>query len=283
MNSIREIEKINQQELERGISGTPASWHAQYANSAWCYVGNLDHQLTEGDLICIMSQYGEIEDVHLVREEDTGKSRGFGFIKYEDSRSCVLAVDNFVGAQILGRSLRVDHVEQYRLPKKLQEQEEARGSGNHQEQQTGEAGHAYKGMELENHYNVKEGVDLFAPTSTTSEKSKNDHDTDVDKEQEERQKRKEERRRKREEKEERRRRREEKKRRKRAHGYGDEDNSDDGQKKSGTSSDTDNSRSEKERHRRHKRERHGHDHDRLRRKKEETNKSKKRRRDESDE
>jgi hypothetical protein len=51
MNTIREIEKINQQELERGIAGTPASWHAQYANSAWCYVGNLDHQLTEGDVL----------------------------------------------------------------------------------------------------------------------------------------------------------------------------------------------------------------------------------------
>ena len=51
MNTVREIEKINQQELERGIAGTPASWHAQYANSAWCYVGNLDHELTEGDVL----------------------------------------------------------------------------------------------------------------------------------------------------------------------------------------------------------------------------------------
>ena len=51
MNTIREIAKINEQELERGIAGTPASWHAQYANSAWCYVGNLDHELTEGDVL----------------------------------------------------------------------------------------------------------------------------------------------------------------------------------------------------------------------------------------
>jgi RNA recognition motif-containing protein len=41
-----------------------------------------------------------VEDIHLSREEDTGKSRGFAFVKYEDSRSCVLAVDNFVGAQV---------------------------------------------------------------------------------------------------------------------------------------------------------------------------------------
>jgi RNA-binding motif X-linked protein 2 len=46
-----------------------------------------------------MSQFGEIEDIHLVREEDTGKSRGFAFLKYEDARSCVLAVDNFIGVK----------------------------------------------------------------------------------------------------------------------------------------------------------------------------------------
>lgn len=100
MNTVREIQRINDQELERGIAGTSASWHAQYAKSAWVFVGNLDHSLSEGDLICVMSQYGEIEDLHLVREEETGKSRGFAFCKYEDARSCVLAVDNFIGIEV---------------------------------------------------------------------------------------------------------------------------------------------------------------------------------------
>ena len=152
MNTIREIEKINQQELDRDIAGTSASWHSQFANSAWVYVGNLDHQLTEGDVLCVMSQYGEVEDIHLVREEDTGKSRGFAFLKYEDSRSCILAVDNFCGMKVLGRSIRVDHVEQYRLPKKLQEEEASRTEGS--VNTDGGAGHAYKGIELENKYNV---------------------------------------------------------------------------------------------------------------------------------
>jgi RNA-binding motif protein, X-linked 2 len=209
MNTIREIEKINEQELERGIAGTPASWHAQYANSAWCYVGNLDHALTEGDVICIMSQFGEIDDIHLVREEDTGKSRGFGFVKYEDARSCVLAVDNLIGSQILGRSLRIDHVEHYRLPKKLQEQEEEKGKN----QRLGEAGHAYEGVELENQYNVKQGVDLFAPVSQ-NEKGVDEPGSGTEDEKEAKRRRKEERQRKREEKEERRRRKEEKRERK---------------------------------------------------------------------
>jgi hypothetical protein len=60
MNMIREIEKINQEELDRGIAGTSASWHAQYEKAPWVYVGNLDHELTEGDVLSVMSQFGEV-------------------------------------------------------------------------------------------------------------------------------------------------------------------------------------------------------------------------------
>ena len=100
MNTIREVQQINDRELELGIAGTSASWHAQYSQSAWVYVGNVDVQLSEGDLLCVLSQYGEIEDLNLARHEDTGKSRGFAFCKYEDARSCVLAVDNLCGVEV---------------------------------------------------------------------------------------------------------------------------------------------------------------------------------------
>lgn len=55
-----------------------------------------------------LPQYGEIVDVNLVREEETGKSKGFAFVAYEDQRSTNLAVDNLNGAQILGRTIRVE-------------------------------------------------------------------------------------------------------------------------------------------------------------------------------
>lgn len=106
-----------------------------------------------------MSQYGEIEDINLVRDENSGKSKGFCFLKYEDARSCVLAVDNLSGAEVCGRSLRVDHVENYRLPKHLQEQEDGK------QQPTG-PGHAYSGQEFENEFSLLRGQDLFAPVST---------------------------------------------------------------------------------------------------------------------
>jgi RNA-binding motif X-linked protein 2 len=108
MNKIREIEKLNEQELEAGVS-IKGSWHNDYNDTAYIYIGGLPYNLTEGDILAIFSQYGNPVHLNLVRDKETGKSKGFAFLKYEDQRSTVLAVDNFNGTQILGRPIRVDH------------------------------------------------------------------------------------------------------------------------------------------------------------------------------
>ena len=56
-------------------------------------------------------------DVNLPRDKNTGKTKGFGFLMYEDQRSTVLAVDNLNGAKVLERTLRVDHVKNYKQPR----------------------------------------------------------------------------------------------------------------------------------------------------------------------
>ena len=61
-------------------------------------------------MVTIFSQFGEPVHINLVRDKETGKSRGFAFLKYEDQRSTDLAVDNLSGATVLGRLLRVDHM-----------------------------------------------------------------------------------------------------------------------------------------------------------------------------
>lgn len=91
------------------FSPPEASWHADYRDTAYVYIGGLPFDLSEGDIVTIFSQYGEPVHVNLVRDKETGKSRGFAFLKYEDQRSTDLAVDNLGGATVLGRMLRVDH------------------------------------------------------------------------------------------------------------------------------------------------------------------------------
>ncbi|KAE8152031.1 hypothetical protein BDV25DRAFT_79270 [Aspergillus avenaceus] len=109
MNAIRQIQSLNKRELENAVP-PEASWHADYRDTAYVYVGGLPYDLSEGDIVTIFSQYGEPVHVNLVRDKETGKSRGFAFLKYEDQRSTDLAVDNLGGATVLGRMLRVDHV-----------------------------------------------------------------------------------------------------------------------------------------------------------------------------
>lgn len=133
---VQEIQRINELEL---ASGSTASWHdqvsivhvhlpttsplppgtnedslLQYKDSAYIYVGGLAPVLTEGDVITIFSQYGEVVDISLPRDQATQKTKGFAFLMYADQRSTVLAVDNLGGAKVLDRTLRVDHVKDYK-------------------------------------------------------------------------------------------------------------------------------------------------------------------------
>ncbi|KAL9085175.1 MAG: hypothetical protein Q9165_007706 [Trypethelium subeluteriae] len=108
MNTVRSIQALNARELEAGTA-PEASWHRDFADTAYIFIGGLPFDLSEGDIITIFSQYGEPTHIHLARDKETGKSKGFAFLKYEDQRSTDLAVDNMGGAQLMGRTLRVDH------------------------------------------------------------------------------------------------------------------------------------------------------------------------------
>lgn len=124
LTKIRLLNDLNDRELRMGIVGTKASWHDQYKESAWIYAGGIPYELTEGDIICVFSQYGEVVNINLVRDKKTGKSKGFAFVCYEDQRSSVLAVDNLNGGKIKGRQIRVDHVLNYKPPKDDEEADE---------------------------------------------------------------------------------------------------------------------------------------------------------------
>ncbi|KXT02910.1 hypothetical protein AC578_1822 [Pseudocercospora eumusae] len=127
MQSIRQIERLNQTELDKCIPPN-ASWHTDYRDTAYVYIGGLPFELSEGDILTIFSQYGNPVHINLVRDKDTGKSRGFCFLKYEDQRSCDLAVDNLSGAGVMGRVISVDHA---RYKKK---EGEIEGIGDEQEE-----------------------------------------------------------------------------------------------------------------------------------------------------
>ncbi|XP_069842337.1 RNA-binding motif protein, X-linked 2 [Dendropsophus ebraccatus] len=123
LTKVKLINELNAREAKLGVKDS-VSWHQDYKDSAWIFMGGLPYELTEGDVICVFSQYGEIVNINLVRDKVTGRSRGFCFLCYEDQRSTVLAVDNFNGIKLKGRTIRVDHVSNYRPPKDGEEVDE---------------------------------------------------------------------------------------------------------------------------------------------------------------
>ncbi|MCJ1278130.1 hypothetical protein MMC21_005945 [Puttea exsequens] len=123
MNAIRSIQALNARELALATPPS-ASWHADYRDTAYVYIGGLPFDISEGDILTIFSQYGEPTYLNLMRDKQSGKSKGFAWLKYEDQRSTDLAVDNLGGANVLGRVLRVDHARYQRKDGEEEEEKE---------------------------------------------------------------------------------------------------------------------------------------------------------------
>lgn len=170
MNNIRAISSIIEKELASGVyGGVPSSWHSKYDSSPWVYVGGLPYELTEGDIICVMSQWGEIDDFNLVRDKETNKSLGYAFVKYEDQRSTILAVDNFNGMKLLERTIRCDHVDKYRLSKSIREKEEKKLEDGIDAPLLG-SGYAYADQELANDFSLGKGMNLWQDRTSSKRK-----------------------------------------------------------------------------------------------------------------
>ncbi|MAQ64423.1 MAG: RNA-binding protein [Rickettsiales bacterium] len=71
------------------------------------YVGNLDYQMSDEDLKSEFSSYGEIQDVIIIKDHETGRSKGFGFVTFAEESALEKALE-LDGQEIKGRQLRVN-------------------------------------------------------------------------------------------------------------------------------------------------------------------------------
>ncbi len=72
------------------------------------YVGNLPFNTTEADLRELFEQHGAVASVNVIVDRETGRSRGFGFVEYDDSSMAEKAQRALDGQDFGGRSLRVN-------------------------------------------------------------------------------------------------------------------------------------------------------------------------------
>ncbi|XP_054452202.1 cold inducible RNA binding protein a isoform X2 [Anoplopoma fimbria] len=72
------------------------------------FIGGLSFETNEESLAAAFGKYGTIEKVDVIRDKETGKSRGFGFVKYDNSEDAKDALEGMNGKTLDGRSIRVD-------------------------------------------------------------------------------------------------------------------------------------------------------------------------------
>ena len=72
------------------------------------YVGNLSFESTENDLQDLFEKHGAVNEVRLMMDRMTGKSRGFAFVTMNDDTQAKAAISALNGHELNGRALNVN-------------------------------------------------------------------------------------------------------------------------------------------------------------------------------
>ena len=76
------------------------------------YVGNLSFNSTKESIQAAFSSSGNVSEVHLVVDRDSGQSRGFAFVTMSSAQEAQAAIGAMNGANLDGRALRVNEAEE---------------------------------------------------------------------------------------------------------------------------------------------------------------------------
>ena len=79
--------------------------------SSKVFVGNLDFNATRNDVQTLFAEVGEVRDVFLPTDRESGRPRGFAFVEYASEEDAAKAIEKFNGYQFSGRALRVNAAE----------------------------------------------------------------------------------------------------------------------------------------------------------------------------
>ena len=73
------------------------------------FVGGMSFNTTEEGLREAFGAFGPVAEIQIITDRDTGRSRGFGFVSFASDGDAQKALEQMNGAQLDGRTLRVDH------------------------------------------------------------------------------------------------------------------------------------------------------------------------------
>lgn len=76
------------------------------------YVGNLSWTMTEDDLRNLFEQYGTVSSIKIVKDRETGRSKGFGFVEMENDTEAQNALSSLYDKEILGRKIVINEAQE---------------------------------------------------------------------------------------------------------------------------------------------------------------------------
>ncbi|KAF4125839.1 RNA-binding protein 39 [Geosmithia morbida] len=100
------IVQVTEAEKNRQARTTDSGNHPNSIPFHRLYVGNIHFNVTEHDLQAVFEPFGELEFVQL-QKDDTGRSRGYGFVQFRDAGQAREALEKMNGFDLAGRPIRV--------------------------------------------------------------------------------------------------------------------------------------------------------------------------------
>jgi len=106
VNDNFEMVPLPDPDKERISQNIKEGKHPGFVGDAKLYVGNIAFECHENDLMEVFSEFGDVGEISLVRDEE-GRNRGFGFITMRTKEDADKAIEKLDGIEIRGRKLTV--------------------------------------------------------------------------------------------------------------------------------------------------------------------------------
>jgi RNA recognition motif-containing protein len=75
------------------------------------YVGNLSYRTTEEELRALFEAYGDVAEVRVITDRETGRSRGFAFVEMANEAEARAAIEGLNEKEHMGRALRINEAQ----------------------------------------------------------------------------------------------------------------------------------------------------------------------------
>ncbi len=90
------------------------------------FVGNLSYNVTEGDLRQAFEAFGQVASAIVIKDEQSGRSKGFGFVEMPFQAEAQSAIEVLNGKALKGRTITVNEARPHADSRRGKDKKEAR-------------------------------------------------------------------------------------------------------------------------------------------------------------